>query len=280
MKSLAVFLVAAAPAFGANAQLMNLVMPDAKVVAGLNVTSAKASPLGQYLIKQVPSGFPSIPGFDPLTDVTDIVAASTGAPKTGLIAMAGTFDPSKIIQPTWTTSQYDGATLVTFPQGTAAFIGTTIAIAGDPVSVKAAIDRSGGANVTALDPALAAQIASLSGSNDAWIASIVSPAVLVPANAAGQMAQPMQLLAAVQSFTATAKFDQTVPINITLVADTPQDAEALGNVAKLLVSMMGTNGPAALQNLQVNVSGTTAQLSLNIPESQIEAMLTPKAKTN
>jgi len=74
------------------------------------------------------------------------------------------------------------------------------------------------------------------------------------------------------------KFDQTVPITVNLVANSPQNAEALGNVAKLLVSMAGSNGPPALQNLQVNVSGTTAQFVLTIPESQIEEMLAPKAK--
>ena len=36
----------------ADTQLLSMVMPDAKVVAGVNVDSAKASPFGRYVLAQ------------------------------------------------------------------------------------------------------------------------------------------------------------------------------------------------------------------------------------
>jgi len=86
-------------AFGADPKLLNLVMPDVKVLAGANVTSARISPLGQFLITQLQGNgvqFKSLiaaTGFDPFTDVTEVLAASTVDPaKPGaLVMMDGTF---------------------------------------------------------------------------------------------------------------------------------------------------------------------------------------------
>ena len=36
-----------------DSQLLNLIMPDAKVLAGVNVATAKASPFGQYVLSQI-----------------------------------------------------------------------------------------------------------------------------------------------------------------------------------------------------------------------------------
>ena len=39
----------------ADPQLVNLVMPDAQVLAGINVDQAKTTPFGQYLLSQIQS---------------------------------------------------------------------------------------------------------------------------------------------------------------------------------------------------------------------------------
>ncbi|MDQ1471264.1 MAG: hypothetical protein QOJ99_2744, partial [Bryobacterales bacterium] len=77
-------LLLSASAFAADQQLLNLVMPDAQIMAGANVTTAKISPFGQYLLTQIGANdkglqdFITKTGFDPRQDVTEILAASTG----------------------------------------------------------------------------------------------------------------------------------------------------------------------------------------------------------
>ena len=81
---LASALFLSASAFAADTQLLNLVMPDAQIMAGMNVTTAKISPCGQYVLSQFRSdekGFQELiaqTGFDPRQDVSEILAASTG----------------------------------------------------------------------------------------------------------------------------------------------------------------------------------------------------------
>src|SRR5438477_107630 len=112
-----------ASAFAADPQLMNFVMPDAKIMAGVNVTTAKLS-------------------------------------------------------------------------HSVAFIGSSIVVAGDTTSVKAALDRNSGSN--SIDPALAARVQALSTTEDAWSVSMASLASLLPPGPAattnGQAAQVLQVV--------------------------------------------------------------------------------------
>src|SRR5438270_13057964 len=64
--------------------LINLVMPDAKVLAGVNVVSAKNSSFGKYILGQMPSNdefqkMSILTGFDPRQDLIELLAASNGA---------------------------------------------------------------------------------------------------------------------------------------------------------------------------------------------------------
>src|SRR5438105_1545007 len=73
--------------FGADQQLMNMLMPDAKVVAGINVTQAQTSPFGQYMLSQMAKNgagfqdFIASTGFDPRRDVTEILVATNADPQ-------------------------------------------------------------------------------------------------------------------------------------------------------------------------------------------------------
>ena len=40
--------------FGADPELVGLAMPDTQVMAGVNVEQVKLSPLGQFLLAQIP----------------------------------------------------------------------------------------------------------------------------------------------------------------------------------------------------------------------------------
>ena len=241
-------------AFAADPQLVNLVMPGAKMLAGVNVTNARISPLGQFVLLQIESkqtglqGLKTAAGFDPLHDVTEVLAASAGDPGTpgGLILMRGTFQPDQILEALKkskiVTETHAGYTVVIFTgkkdkaKAALAFLGTTIAVAGDLSSVEAALDRSGSSN--SLDPALMVQVNKLSGANDAWFTSSVALSALPMPSAPPQVSQ---FLKNVQGFSGGIRLGSDVLGTVEIVADTPQNATALGDVAKLGISLASMN---------------------------------------
>jgi hypothetical protein len=304
---LAGLLAISGAAFGADPKLMNLVMPDAKVLAGVNVTSAKISPLGQFIITQLMSqsqgkasplqSLITATGFDPFTDMTEILAATTADPANpgGLLLIDGTFKVDQIVDAVGYQSHheiqiltYAGATLITLTDPKAkinpavAFIGSGIAVAGDTVSVEAALDRNSGVN--SIDPALAVRVNALSGNDDVWMVGDAPVASLLPANATapGGAVQALQMLKSIQSYSGAVKLGDNVMTAAQLEANSPQNAEALGNVVKLVVSLGAMNASKdpqtagllpLLQKLQVSTSGPDVDLALSIPEAQMEGLL-------
>jgi hypothetical protein len=299
-------------AFAVDPQLMNLVMPDAKVLAGANITSTTSSPTAQFLITkfggiQLPAGPLATLGFNPLQDVTEILAATSANQSSpdGLILARGTFPVDKITglatsgsNPTWQVSTYGGATLlsmsskdkvtaVAFPSNSSP--SNSIFIAGSLASVKAAIDRSTGAN--SIDPALALAVNNLSGTEDEWLVSSASVASLIPspanttASATGPLAQILPLLKSIQGFSGGVKFGDPVVLNAEAVENSAANAGALTAIIKLGLLMVGGlssnqsgNQDLAglvqiLQNTQVTTNDSNVNISLSVPEAQIETLL-------
>jgi hypothetical protein len=295
---LAVSFLMGLPAFAVDSQLLNLVMPDARIVAGVNVTNARNSMFGQFLLRQIPAGeqplqnLISLTGFDPRQDLSEILMASTAqqGSHTALVLARGNFDVSKIAAALkgQQAQTYKGATLIVpvnaKNHGAIAFLNGSIAIAGDTASVKSALDRQNNANT--IDSALAAKVQSLSAAEDAWSVSIASLGSLLPAGAAAGASsnQITGILKDVQSSSGGVKFaDQTVNITGQAIADTPQNAGALGDVIRLIVTLVSTNAGAnaqaaaaaqLLQSLQITTDGNAVNLALTVPESQLEAFLT------
>src|SRR5208283_867708 len=83
----------------ADSRLVGLVMPDATVIAGVNVTQAKASPFGQYVLGLVTphdrqlQALATLTGFDPRQDVSELLVATNtgGRAVAGLVLARGTF---------------------------------------------------------------------------------------------------------------------------------------------------------------------------------------------
>src|ERR1044071_6161978 len=103
--TLASMLAGLLPARAADPQLLSLVMPDATVLAGVNVDQARTSPFGQYVLSQVGAQtsaklqeLTTLTGFDPTRDVHELLAASNGdaAKHAGLVVARGSFDPARI----------------------------------------------------------------------------------------------------------------------------------------------------------------------------------------
>ena len=303
----------------ADQQLVNMVMPEAKVVAGINVTSARNSPFGTFLLRHASANntdlqkFVEMTGFNPQTDLDEILVASPGAPAApaegagltaqgklaagphvrGLILARGTFNVDKIsglakTHGRQTMQNYNGAILISDPNNPVAsamaFVGTNIAVAGDLASVKAAIDRRTQAN--SLDPQLTTKVNALSNSQDAWAVSI-APLSSINAGPATdptlQGALNGDIFKKITQTSGGIKFGSQIQVQTEMVAMDEKNATALGDVVRFLVGMVtmnagnGKGAPPAivslLQSLSIQTQGNVVNLTVSAPEDQIEGLI-------
>jgi hypothetical protein len=275
----------------ADSQLVSMVMPEAKVMTGINVDSAKASPFGQFVLSQMgteAAGFQKLldnTGFDPRKDVREVIFASTALQPTAkaqLVLARGSFDVARIaaaaVAGGGTTETYNGATLVTSSgkPGSVAFADSTLAVAGLTNAVKAALDRRGAK--PSFDAALLAKV-NLWSAQDAWMVSIVPPSSLHP-----QVPDPNmqgvfngQVFQKVQQSSGGVKFGSNVAVSAEAIMPTSQDAAALADVLRFLANMVQSSaqnnpGVSALQSLVVNAQANTVSASLSIPENVLESL--------
>ncbi len=177
----------------ADPQLLNLVMPDAKVLAGVNVEQAKGTQFGQFILNELQTHdsdmqkLATLTGFDPRRDVRELLVASDGAPnsKTGLAVAKGNFDVAKITALGTlhgvVSELYSGVNILEDPKAREhgiAFPDANTVIAGDTASVKAAIDRL--KTPQSLPAAVIVKVNKWSTSQDAWGISTVPPSTLAP----------------------------------------------------------------------------------------------------
>jgi hypothetical protein len=279
-------------------QLLNLAMPDAKVIAGANVLQAQSSPFGQYVLSQMFSNareIATLTGFDPSKDVNEVLAVSnaqpgSAAPHPGLVLATGTFNVASIssfaAQKGAATESYKGVTILEDPKQThgIAFLSGTLAASGDIASVKAAIDRQSSPAVLPSD--LVVQVNQLSGSQDAWALTTVPPSGLKPPSNAppipglGNGAQ--NAFGSIKSATAGVKFGSMVTLTVQAQADSEQNATNIVGVLQLLANMAqlqassNPQGAALAQSLTVQAQGSTVNISASLPEAQVEQLVKPK----
>jgi len=310
-------LMAAGSLFAADQQLLNLVMPEARIMAGVNVTTAKISPFGQFVLARIAAGsnagkdslqqFIQETGFDPRADVTEVLVASAGDPNSpsGLLLARGSFDVSRLSNmaamhgKSASLSTYAGATLFTAeapasadgaaakPAHGLAFIGNSIAVVGDLASVKAALDRAGGVN--SVDPALAARVQALSATTDAWTVSLASMASLIPSGLApgnSTAAQSLQMVKNVLSSSGGVKLGTDIQLIGQAVLTDAASAKSMADLVRMagaLVTMGAAQNPQMaaaaqlIQNLKVSEEGANLNLSLTVPESQVETLMQASA---
>ena len=281
----------------ADPQLLNLVMPDAQVVAGVNVAKAKTSQFGQYILRQIPMGgdfasFVGASGFDPTRDLTEVLMATPSGQKDGLVVAKGAFNASQIAMLVSADGKhsvvtYSGAQLITstdaaHPEALAFFDGNLAAV-GNATMVKAALDRRKSAN--AVNPQLASKVA-MYGAADAWTVSLVPLSGAIDIPGAGKDANPLQgilqtgLLNKITETSGSVTFNSPVQVAAELVADNNQDAKALGDVLKFLAAMVQVSGDkstaafaSVLQSLTIDTVGNALKLGLSIPEATLEGLI-------
>ncbi len=278
-------------------QLMSLVMPDAQVLAGVNVQQARNTPFGQFVIGQMQMNDEAMKtllaaGFDPARDVREFLLASTGGPgsHTGLALAAGQFDLVKIrlLAAAAGAKQetYKGVTI--YPggkNGGVAFLNSAIALAGDLQSVRDAIDRR--TSPAALPAAVAVKVNRLSGAQDAWVLTLVPPASLHPHVPSGPAhgAIGSDAFQKIDQASAGVKFGTEAVMTAEAVAQSAADAGAMADVIRFLANMtqlQSTKDPKAAalaRNLKVSTSGATLNVNLSIPEADLEQLAKPRPRS-
>jgi hypothetical protein len=293
---LALLLGASTAVAAVDPVLLNLVMPDAKILCGVQVDQSRASALGQYLLSQMQAGdngfqmFITATGFDPRRDVNEILAASTGAAegdsRNALVLARGTFQPARIssaatvaggvvttyrgyqvIAPASSHSGSSGSS--GSPGPSLAFLDATTAIMGSPDLVKAAIDRRAAGSV--FSGPLAQKASDVSAASQAWFATLTPPGELLNGNPQTNFLQAVVAASGGVSFGADA-----VTITADAVTRSQQDAQALADVMRFMLSMIGANNPKAapLQNAApvFLANGAVMHASLSLPEQQVEQL--------
>lgn len=287
----------------ADPSLLRLVMPDAKVIAGVQVDRTRNSQFGQFVLSHMQlddAGFQHFiesTGFDPRRDVTELLMASnweSSTPESRWLLMAkGVFNTQKLQQ----AAQSAGAAVSTF-QGISiysyagpsspnadnaiAFLDNSSAVMGDLASVKAAIGRQQSGAVPSSD--LLSKVGVLSAKNDFWFVTLVPLSEFASAipnpNVSGAMRG--NTLAAINQASGGIRFGDTVTISAEAITRSDKDAQALGDVVKFVVGMLQMNrqnnavaGQVAslLDALDTKTNGNVMSMSLAIPEQQLEQIL-------
>jgi hypothetical protein len=297
-------------AAGVDPALLALIAPDAKTLAGMQVSQAQSTPIGQALMAQIqldPSANNALAaaGFDPRRDLREILATFGANSNSAILYGRGSFHPDKIaaaaVSAGAVLSTYRGIQLIDgkasgqgrgaspSPAGSVAFLDASTVLAGDTVSVKAAIDRH--AAHTVFSGPLADRARLISAANDAWMVT-QAPAALAPSPGAppsaalgAQLGPFGNLLQAALQLSAGLKFTATqVTLSADVLTRSPQDAQSMGDVLKFAVQMLQSNrssgapsGPSLADAAQISTAGSTMHVVVSVPEQQLEQLFLPRS---
>jgi hypothetical protein len=294
--------VMALPAAPVDSTLLNMIGPEAGVVAGLDFDKVRESPFGQFMLRQMNVSEDQMAkmaehlGFDPRRDLREVLVVGSGtAAKHGLVLVRGAFDQTRLTGLAGLTgapmTTYKGTTM--FAPKAASGDGPWAAIVpgglalGDESSLKSALDRA--ANSPKPDAALVARIQSASDRNDAWLLTTVSPSSFAP-NMKGKQAPGAaqgsqidnllkgELIQSIENVTMGVRFGANVVLSGEALMRNERDASALGDVMKFLLGMAASAQPQGanlLNSFQTAAEGRTLRFSLSAPQSDFEKMLEP-----
>ena len=283
--------------------LLRLVMPDAKVIAGLQVRETKNSMFGQYVLSHMQvedAGFKKFiaqTGFDPRRDVTEILMASNWEQSTPqsrwLVAARGSFNLAQITAGAktygGTVTDFQGVGILTYSEEAKpevesgiAFFDSSSAVMGDLASVKAAIQRKQSNAAPTGD--LLGKARDLSAKNDFCFVTTVPISEFAGAMPNPNLSGAMKgdLLAAIHQASGGIRFGDTVTISGEAITRSDKDAQALVDVFRFLGGLIQLNSEnnkvagqvsTLLDTMDLKTSGNVMTMSLAIPEQQLEQLL-------
>lgn len=287
--------------FAADPALLNLVMPEARVVAGIDVEKARDSFLGQKLLAEMSkkegelAKFTQMTGFDPRRDLKEIVIASSDANTKNppaLVVVRGTFDTGKIRAFLTTTGLAAAENIggVDYFQKAGAeemgmaFLSDSVAIAGSPAIVRSALSRRS-ATASALAADTTAKVQSFSQGNDIWMVTSIPVADLsnaIPGTSkGGGPAGMMQgdAFKGIEQMAFGLRFGATtMDLTAETVSRSQKDATGLADVVRFLSTMVQMNREkpevkglaTALDAMSLTTNDRTTRLTISLPVTEIE----------
>jgi len=275
--------------FGAQASLLDLAMPDARVLMGIRMERLRESTLVRALWTQGPAREPEmseltrLTGFDPLRDLHEVVIASAGGSKaTVLLVARGAFAATDLAAVARERAKrretYQGVEI--FFSGDSgepmalAFLSDSVLVAGDPVNVRGAIARRGRVGLPPGE--LRRKAEELSQRFDAWGYSIAPVAELAARTPREQTAGIFEgdVIKAIEQAGGGMRLDQGVELELTTVSRSEQDAAGLANAVRFFTGLLQARDPVAGSYIRdLRVEGRALLLSLAIPESELTRLL-------
>jgi hypothetical protein len=133
-----------------------------------------------------------------------------------------------------------------------------------------------------LSPALAVKVNQLSTSQDAWV--VAADVAQITGAIKPQGPVNVEALRKVNQASAGVKFGAMVQVTADATTETTQDASALADVVRLIaqLALVRNNDPEAaaiLKALSVSATANTVNLSLTLPEAQLERIFRPHQRS-
>lgn len=301
-------LLSASAAFSADSALLNLVMPEARMVAGIDVERARNSYLGKKLLEQMDTKdsdfgkFVAMTGFDPRRDLREVIMATPDAntKNSPLILVRGVFDQSRIngflkVAGVATSENLGGIDFYTKANSKEdmgfALIDSSLALAGSKDMVRAALKRRAGAG-SAMTAGTYAKVQSLSRANDIWMVTSIPVAELsnaVPGGAPGPAAGMMggDAFKGIEQAAMGVRFGgETMDLTAETISKTEKDATGIADIVRFLSTMVQMNRDkpevkafaTALDAMKLTTDARTTTLMISLPIAEMDKMFNNTTK--
>ena len=298
-------ILSASAVFSADSALLNLVMPEARMVAGMDVERARDSFLGRKLMEQLDTKdgefgkFVAITGFDPRRDLREVIIATPDANTKNppaLILVRGVFDTGRIngflkVAGVAAMENLGGVDFYTKANSKEdmgfAIIDGTLALAGPKEVVRAALKRRAEAG-SALTAATYSKVQSLSRSNDIWAVTSIPVAELSNAIPGGNQGQTGMLggdaFKGIEQAAMGVRFGaEFMELTAETISKTDKDATSIADVVRFVSTMVQMNREkpevaklaAVLDTMSLKATANTLTFSLSVPEGDLEQLVKP-----
>ncbi len=287
-------LPAAAASAAVDAGLLDLVAPEATMLAGIRVQAALASPLGKLAFAQMQSAgagpgqpgrilqdFAAATGFDLASGLQEILIVTTGDRVTtpsNVVLLRGAFDPAKFSvfasKAGLATSTVNGTAVIQVDAATSVALldSTTVAVAPVPFLTRVLERRAAGEHFSG---ALARRALAASGTGELWFATATPLSQLVDTSLGNV---PIPFLESIRELSTNIGLAADgVTITGELLTRSGQEAQSIAAGLTLMTTLSRTPDTDFLRQAQFSTEGALVRIALKIPEAQAERLLAPAA---
>jgi hypothetical protein len=278
-------------ASAADPALLDFIMPDARLVVGVDIAHMRSSPLNTTFTSGVQGANPELQklmdaaGFDPMRDLQELVFASPGIGKNppALLVARGNFDTAKLRAFAESAgskiTDFKGVPLMSDPEkdnGTFALLDNII-LAGNREQVKAAIERRGQGRI--LNTEMSIRIADVSRRYDAWLVSIAPLATMssaLPADAKIDGLTSAEALRSIEQFSIGISLKSDLAFAAEMIMTNAQAAGSMADGLQMMMAMAqqgAKDQPAvmnALKNVKLGVEQNVVHVGMTVPVEELE----------